>query len=95
MAYLTPREAPITVLVSQKWSLSAYKMTYQGATFPVIDHVPAAPGVPAHGLLHGAEGDVVVNVGDIITVNPATGDVAASSWYALLGGYEEVVNAPS
>jgi hypothetical protein len=51
--------------------------------------------VPAHGLFHGAEGDIVVNVGDYIMVNPATGEIGASSWYALAGGYEEVLNGPN
>lgn len=95
MAIVNPREAPFTVRVAQKWGVSTYKKFFEGWQFPDIELVPAAPGVPAHGLLHGPEGATAVSVGDYIVVRPSNGAASASSWYAFVGFYEEAQNVPT
>lgn len=100
MGYFQQRPESLTVLLAQVWDRRSgvtipYRTNFRGYAWPVIEYVPAAGEVPAHGILHGAEGDIVVNNGDYITLHPATGEVAASSWYAFVGGYEEVLNAPA
>lgn len=55
---------------------------------PVIELVAASGPTPAHGVYHGPGGDIVVNIGDKVSVTP-TGDVGITTWYDFESNYEE------
>jgi len=92
MVILSQRTTPLTVRITQRWRPGTYQTSFQGYTFPEITSVPRSGSVPQHGLYHGPEGDIVLQVGDYIILQPATGAFAATSWYEAIGFYEEVLN---
>lgn len=95
MGYFNQRTTPAPVFAGQRWIPGRYNQTFQGFTWPAIDYVPPGGGLPAHGVFHGAEGDIIVSVGDYIVLRPSNGAVSASSWYNFVGYYEEVLSVPA
>jgi hypothetical protein len=92
MSHFVKRDEPIRVVVAQRWTKGTYQREFGGWTFPDIEYVPRVGAVPAHGIFHGPEGDVVINHGDYIRVYPESGLVGAQSWYSFVANYEEVLD---
>ncbi len=86
------RPTPIPLI----WAVRYNPATYEAEDgFPEIEYVPPSGPVPAHGIIHGPEGDIVVNPGEYIVANPAVegiyptyGFYGAYPWYEFEAQYE-------
>ena len=86
------RPTPIPLIWAVQYNPETY-VSVGGS--PVIEYVPASGGVPAHGIIHGLEGDIVVSRGQYITVSPGVegayptyGFGGAYPWYEFEANYQ-------
>jgi hypothetical protein len=74
------RPSPVTVVAAARW--------FPQSNVAGVTLVPAVGDVPAHGLIHGNEGDTVVNQGDFVIINETTGATTAQAPYTFIANYE-------
>lgn len=86
------RPTVLTLVQAQRYDKETYR---SGNGFPTIEYVKAVGEVPAHGLIHGTEGDFVVNILDYVSIAPGVegayplyGFTGVYPWYQFEAQYE-------